>query len=147
MHPYPHVYEAAARGEPTGTVPVTTATAPELATTPPPQFDGPEGYWSPETLLIAAFANCFIFTFRAISRASRFEWLGLECKIVGVLDKVDGVTQFTKFETRATLTVASGVDAAKAAQLLEKAEHLCLIANSVRGARTLHVQVLTAGTS
>lgn len=146
MHPYPHVYEAAARGEPAGVVPVTTPSAPEVATTPPPQFDGPEGYWSPETMLVAALANCFIFTFRAVSRGSRFEWLRLECKVVGVLEKVDGVTQFSKFETHATLTVAPGADAAKAAQLLEKSEHACLVANSVRGARTLNAQVVTSGT-
>ncbi len=146
MHPYPHVYEAAARGEPAGVVPVTTPSAPEVATTPPPQFDGPEGYWSPETMLVAALANCFILTFRAVSRGSRFEWLHLDCKVVGVLEKVGGVTQFSKFDTHATLTVPPGADAAKAALLLEKSEHACLIANSVRGARTLKTQVVTSGT-
>ena len=145
MHAYPHVYVAAARGEPAGLVPVTTPTAPDVATAPPPQFDGPEGYWSPETLLIAALANCFILTFRAVSRGARFEWLHLDCKVEGVLDKVDGITQFARFETHATLAVAPGADAAKATQLLEKAEHLCLIANSMRGTRTLQVQLVTVG--
>ena len=143
MHAYPHVYSAAASGEPAGIVPVSTPAAPEIATAPPPQFDGPEGYWSPETLLIAALANCFILTFRAISRGSRFDWLRLECKVDGVLDKLDGVTQFLKFDTQATLVIPQGADAAKARQLLEKAEHLCLIANSLRGARTLQVAVFT----
>jgi len=143
MHAYPHVYSAAASGEPAGIVPVRTPAAPEIGTAPPPQFDGPEGYWSPETLLIAALANCFILTFRAISRGSRFDWLRLECKVDGVLDKLDGVTQFSKFDTQATLVIPQGADAAKARQLLEKAEHLCLIANSLRGARTLQVAVVT----
>jgi organic hydroperoxide reductase OsmC/OhrA len=144
MHPYPHVYTAGASGAPAGPVPVTAATAPEIATTPPPQFDGPEGYWSPETLLTASVANCFILTFRAVSRAARLEWLRLECDVDATLEKVDGVTQFSRFATRATLTVAPGTDEAKARQLLDKAEHACLIANSLRGARALDARVLTA---
>ena len=143
MHPYPHVYTAAARGGPSGPVPVTSATAPELATAAPPQFDGPEGYWSPETMLAASLANCFILTFRALSRLGKLEWLGLECSVEGTLEKVDGVTQFSRFATRATLTVAPGTDAAKATQLLERAEHACLIANSLRATRTLEPRVVT----
>ncbi len=144
MHPYPHVYTAGASGEPAGPVPVTSPTAPAIATTPPPQFDGPEGYWSPETLLTAAVANCFILTFRAISRPARLDWVRLECEVTATLDKVDGVTQFSRFETQATLTVAPGTDDAKARQLLEKAEHFCLIANSLRGERSLHTKVVAA---
>ncbi len=144
MHPYPHIYVAAASGVPAGPVAVSSPTAPDIATTPPPQFDGPEGYWSPETLLTASVANCFILTFRALSRVARLEWLRLECKVEAVLEKVEGVTQFSRFETLATLTVASGADAAKAKQLLEKAEHGCLVANSLRGARKLEARVLTS---
>ena len=144
MHPYPHTYIAAASGGPSGPVPVTAPGAPELATAAPPQFDGPEGFWSPETLLTASVANCFILTFRALSRAARLEWLRLECKVEALLEKVEGVTQFSKFTTVATLTVASGADPAKAKQLLEKAEHGCLVANSLRGKRTLEASVVTS---
>jgi organic hydroperoxide reductase OsmC/OhrA len=144
MHPYPHVYTAGASAEPAGPVPVTSPTAPDIATTPPPQFDGPEGYWSPETLLTAAVANCFVLSFRAIARPAKFEWRHLDCKVTAILEKVDGVTQFSRFETQATLTVASGADEAKARQLLEKAEHVCLISNSLRGARHLEARIVTA---
>jgi organic hydroperoxide reductase OsmC/OhrA len=145
MHPYPHTYVAAASGGPSGLAPVTSPGAPELITAPPPEFDGPEGYWSPETLLTASVANCFILTFRGVSRAARFGWRRLECRVEAVLERRDGVAQFTAFKTDATLTVAPDADAAKAKQLLEKAEHLCLIANSLRGARALEARVVTAG--
>ena len=39
----------------------------------PAEFGGPGDLWSPETLLVAAVADCFILTFRAIARASRME--------------------------------------------------------------------------
>jgi organic hydroperoxide reductase OsmC/OhrA len=144
MHPYPHVYTAGASAAPAGAVPVTSPSAPDIATAPPPQFDGPEGYWSPETLLTAAVANCFILTFRAVSRPARLEWLHLDCEVTATLDKVDGVSQFSRFETRATLTVSPGTDQTRARQLLEKAEHVCLVANSLRGERLLEVSIVTA---
>jgi len=144
MHPYPHRYVAAASAAPSGPVPVSSPGTPDLATTAPPQFDGPEGFWSPETLLTAAVANCFILTFRAVSRAARLEWLRLECRVEAVLDKVEGVTQFSRFETLATLTIARGTDPAKANQLLQKAEHNCLVANSLRAVRKLDARIVTA---
>jgi organic hydroperoxide reductase OsmC/OhrA len=144
MHAYPHLYVAAASGAPSGPVQVSAPGAPDLATTAPPQFDGPEGHWSPETLLTAAVANCFVLTFRALGRAARLEWLRLECRVEAVLEKVEGVTQFSKFETLATLTIAPGTEPAKANQLLEKAERNCLVANSLRGVRNLDARVVTA---
>jgi len=61
-----------------------------------------------------------------------------------VLDKVEGVTQFSRFETLATLTIARGTDPAKANQLLQKAEHNCLVANSLRAVRKLDARIVTA---
>lgn len=142
MHPYPHVYTAAANGRPEGTVALTSPSLPEIATAPPPEFDGPGDVWSPETLLCASLADCFVLSFRAIARASKLEWSELECRVEGVLERVDGVTQFTRYTTFANLKVSPGFDADKARRLLEKADHLCLISNSLRGKRTLVAEVV-----
>lgn len=144
MHPYPHLYRAAATGKPTGAVAVTSPALPDIETAPPPEFDGPGGVWSPETLLCAAVADCFILTFRGVSRAARFEWLALECRVEGTLERIDGQSRFTKFATHVTLTVPAGADAASARGLLARAEHGCLISNSLSGTRTLEVEILTA---
>ena len=145
MHPYPHTYRVTASS--TGAaVTVAADTLPPLSTAPPPEFDGPGGHWSPETLLTAAVADCFVLSFHAIGRAARFSWLALECEVEGVLEKVDGTLQFSRFHTRATLTVPPGADAARARQLLEKAEHVCLIANSLKASRLLECSV-RSGTS
>lgn len=141
MHPYPHTYRVSAAGEASGTVAIRSEGLPELATASPPEFDGPGGVWSPETLLVGSIANCFILTFRALARATRLEWRQLECRVQGILEKADGVTQFTRFETSAELTVASGTDEKRATELLERAERGCLIANSLRGTRQLTVRV------
>ena len=145
MHPYPHVYIAAASGLREGTVALASPGLPEIATAPPPEFDGPGGVWSPETLLCASIADCFVLSFRALAVASKLEWIRLECRVEGVLERVDGVTQFTRYTTYASLEVSSGGDVAKARKLLDKAEHVCLISNSLRGERTLVAEVVGTG--
>lgn len=102
------------------------------------------GVWSPESLLCAAVADCFILTFRGLSRAARLDWLKLECRTEGTLERVEDVSQFTRYATFATLTVPAGSDVTKARTMLERAEHSCLISNSLRGVRTLEAEVDTA---
>ena len=137
MHPYPHSYRASTSGGPTASVTVSSPSLADLPSMPPPEFDGPGGFWSPETLLCAAVADCFVLTFRAIARASKFEWQSLECRVEGTLERVDAVSQFTRYTTTATLKVAPGADANKARILLNKAEHGCLVSNSLTGKREL----------
>jgi organic hydroperoxide reductase OsmC/OhrA len=141
MHPYPHLYQASATGSAAGDVIVASPQLPQIVTAPPPQFDGPAGLWSPETLLCAAVANCFVLTFRAVSRVARLEWLELDCRVEGTLERIENQAQFTRFATTAVLTVPAGVDAAKARALLERAEHGCLVSNSLRGTRSLQTEV------
>ena len=144
MHPYPHIYKVSAAAASVGIVTLGAASLPDLESAPPPEFDGPGGYWSPESLLCAAVADCFILTFRAIARASLFDWSRLECRVEGILDRVERVPKFKSFVTYATLQVAPGADATKARALLAKAEHDCLISNSLSGARNLEADVIGA---
>lgn len=142
MHPYPHTYRVTGTATGTGPTIVTSDGLEPIPTAPPPEFDGPGGAWSPETLLTAAVADCFMLSFRAISRASRFEWLALDCQVEGLLERPEGAALFTRFRTVVTLTVAPGTDAAKARLLLEKAEHICLITNSLKAVHELTTRVV-----
>jgi len=142
MHPYPHLYTVEASANPSGDVPVSAAGLPALATAPPAEFDGPGDRWSPETLLVAAVADCFVLSFRGVARANKFDWDALECSVEGRLEKAEGKTHFTRYAVRATLRVPAGTDEAKAKQLLERAEHVCLISNSLVGRRSLESTVV-----
>lgn len=108
---------------------------------PPAEFGGPGDRWSPETLLVAAVADCFILTFRAIARASKLEWLSLSCDVEGILDRVDDVTQFTAFRLRVVLDAPDGTDEQKAIRLLEKSENACLITNSLNAETHLDADI------
>lgn len=142
MKEFPHHYPASARGGALGDVTLSSPGLPDLLSDGPREFGGSGERWSPETMLSAAVADCFILTFRAVARAARFEWQGLECETEGTLERVEGVTAFTRYVTRATLTVAPGADAAKARELLERSEKACLIANSLRGERSLTISIV-----
>ena len=142
MHPYPHHYTASARAPAAGSVTISAPALAPIDTAPPPEFDGPAGFWSPETLLTAAVADCFILTFRALARVARFDWITLDCHTEGTLERIEGQSRFTRFATTARLTVPHGADIPRAQRLLEQAEHGCLIANSLSAARALATEVI-----
>ena len=144
MKPYPHHYQVAASAGVEGEVLLASAGLEPINTAPPVEFDGPGNRWSPETLLCAAVANCLILTFRAIARASKFDWLELNCRTEALLERVQGGARFTRYTSYATLKLPASADAAKARLLLEKSEHSCLVANSLNGERLLHVEVTHA---
>ncbi len=131
MKPLPHSYKANVIGNPEN--PLTTACQnfPNIAVSPPVEFDGPGTEWSPEELFMASISNCLVLSFRVISKMSKFDWLTIECESQGVLDKVDRQIKFTKVFTKATLTVNAGADKEKAEKLLEKAERACFITNTL----------------
>ena len=103
MQDYPHRYKAAARGAAEGVIDTGSPGLESIPAMPPPEFDGPGDKWSPETLLVASVANCFILTFRAVARASKFEWNSLNVEVDGVLDRIERQTQFTEFYIDVTL--------------------------------------------
>lgn len=127
----PHHYHVSAAAESESVVRLTSTDLPALESAAPAEFGGPGDKWSPETLLVAAVADCFILTFKAIARASKFSWISLTCAVEGTLDTVDRLTQFTTFEIKASLTMPPDMNEEKALRLLEKAEQACLITNSL----------------
>ncbi|MCC5857536.1 MAG: OsmC family protein [Ectothiorhodospiraceae bacterium] len=141
MQQLPHHYQVAAEGEPAGNVTVTANGLPALATDAPAEFGGPGDRWSPETLMMAAVADCFILSFRAVARASGFAWEALSCDVTGVLDKQDGVIRFTELVVRPSLTLPDGADGEKAQRLLEKAKKVCLISNSMTADTRLETDI------
>jgi peroxiredoxin-like protein len=144
MQDLPHIYEASANADSDSAVIVSSQGVPDIETAGPVQFGGPGDAWSPEDLLVAAVADCFILTFRAMARASKLEWMSLSCKASGTLDKLDKVTQFTHFDLVTELTIQPGIDENKAERLLQRAEHHCLITNSLKAGSTLDTKIRTA---
>ena len=141
MQGFPHVYKTAGSGTPSSPVTLSSAGLPDLTTTPPPEFGGPEGNWSPESLLAASVADCFILTFQAIAKGSKLEWTNIEVDVAGTLDRVDNVTRFTRFDLNARLVVPAGTDTERADKILHKSEAMCLITRSLVTENHLETQI------
>ncbi len=141
MQAFPHHYSVTASGMPQGGVTLAGDLLTTLRSASPAEFDGPGDQWSPETFLIGAVADCFILTFRAVATASNLSWSSLRCVAVGTLDRVNHVTQFTDVTLHAHLNVPPGTDTDRARRALEKAEHACLISNSLKATTHLETEV------
>ena len=141
MQSLPHHYGVAATARAEGFVELSSPGLVPLESAPPAEFGGPGDRWSPETFLVAAVADCFILSFRAIARASKMSWVEISCDVDGVLDRIDNVTQFSEFRLRVIVDVPQGTDENKAMRLLEKAERACLITNSLKSGSHLDGEV------
>jgi peroxiredoxin-like protein len=141
MQDLPHHYVASADAKSVGNVVLSSSGVDDLISAAPAEFGGPGDQWSPESLLVASVADCFILAFRAVARASKLDWDALSCNAEGILERVDRVTQFTRFNVSVTLDVPSGTAESKAHRLLEKAEQVCLITNSLKAESHLETTV------
>jgi peroxiredoxin-like protein len=141
MQTFPHHYAVTAVAATEGDIQIGADGIPALTTATPREFDGPGDRWSPETLLVAAVADCFALTFRGIARASKVAWASLECDATGTLDRQEGITRFTHVHLHASLTVPPETDVELAERLLRKAEDRCLISRSLNGSVHLEPRV------
>jgi len=141
MQDYPHLYIATAKGRSEGIIDTGSPGLENIQAMPPAEFGGPGDKWSPETLLVAAVANCFILTFRAVARGSRLEWNSLDVEVEGVLNRVEHVTRFTEFHIKVKLRLPPGADWHKAHRAAEKSEKVCLVTNSLNGDKLLEVDI------
>ncbi len=127
-----HRYLVTTRAKPEGNVQVAGEGLPDIEVAPPESFGGPGGVWSPEELLIAALADCFVLSFRAVAQMSKFSWQSLECEVEGTLEKVGKTMGFTGFHIAGTLVIGTGADPDRARELLDKAEQTCFVSNSLK---------------
>jgi organic hydroperoxide reductase OsmC/OhrA len=141
----PHRYFVTASGAVTGHVNLTSTGLDPIDSLAPVEFGGPGDMWSPETLLVAAVADCFVLTFRGVARVSSLPWSTLKCEVEGLLDRVEGKTQFTGFFADVTLDLPSCDRLDEAQRLLHKAEQTCLIGNSLKAPMRLHITITAGG--
>ena len=144
MQDYPHHYVVVASSRPGSNVDVSSPGLETLESAGPAEFGGPGDKWSPEHLLVASVADCLMLSFRAIARASKFDWTSLSCDAVGTLERVGKVPQFTDFQLKVTLEIPEGAKDDRALRLLDKAEHHCLITNSLKASTRMEAKIRVA---
>ena len=140
MQPLPHTYTVTASLE-QDSVHLESPGLPSIESAAPAEFGGPGNLWSPETLLAAAVADCFILSFKAIANASKFSYMHLTCHVDAILDRRDRITRFTGLVIKPVLTIDNEEQREKAEKLLGKAEATCLITNSLTAEVTFLTEV------
>jgi organic hydroperoxide reductase OsmC/OhrA len=144
MQDLPHHYKVAATAKSDGDVSLTSDGLNPISSAPPAEFGGLGDQWSPETLLVAAIADCFILAFRAIARASNLPWNSLNCEVTGTLERSGGKTKFTEYLIRAALDIPQDANEDRANRILKKVEDNCLVTNSLSGTKHLEAVVTKA---
>ncbi len=106
---------------------------PALAVATPPEFQGHEGFWTPEHLYVASVNVCFMTTFLAIAQNSKLDVASFRASAKGKLEKVEGTGfQITEIILRPRVVVRSSQDLDRAGRILAKAEKNCLISISIK---------------
>jgi len=116
---------------------ISCAGKPDVTVATPPEFKGHEGIWSPEDLFVASVNTCVMTTFLAVAERAGLAFSAYESVAEGRLELVEGKFQFTAITIKPTITLEAVADAAKAKELIEKAEANCLISNSMKARITL----------
>jgi organic hydroperoxide reductase OsmC/OhrA len=138
---FPHFYSVRAEAGTDNGADLTSGGLPALRTAPPPEFGGPGDRWSPETLAVAAVADCLALTFKAIAHTRAFRFTRITCDVQGKLDRVDRVTSFTDFQVNVRLDLPPEASVEEARQLVDMAKRHCLITNSLKA--TVHFELTT----
>lgn len=117
----------------------------ELQVATPPEFPGGvEGIWSPEHLYTASVSGCFLTSFTAVARYSKFEFLELRIDSDGIMSKEDNKYVMSKVILKPVLTIPQDVSRKKALRLLEKAEEICLITRSINAEVKMEPQIVVS---
>lgn len=116
---------------------------PELRVSSPPEFKGEAGVWTPEDLFVSAVECCTMATFLAFAQRKGLPLLAYRSSAEGTLELVDGKLKFTSVRVYPEITVATPDGAEDARRLIEDAERLCLVANSLDTKVTVQATVAT----
>jgi organic hydroperoxide reductase OsmC/OhrA len=108
----------------------------------PPEFGGEPGVWTPEHFLLAAVGSCFIETFKAVAKASKLDFQGIEVSVDGVIEKDAGGLRFTKITIRPTVIIYNNESHELGLRVLAKTERGCLIVRSLSSQIELDSKIL-----
>lgn len=112
-----------------------------FAVTPPPEFRGPDGFWTPEDLLVAAVNSCFLMTFLAYAARDQIALAGYQSEAEGVLELVDRKMVVTRIKLTVHVSLKSSSDVPKAQVILQLSKENCIISNSVKSAVELETKI------
>jgi organic hydroperoxide reductase OsmC/OhrA len=117
---------------------------PHIPVSPPPDFRGRAGRWTPESLFIASVETCLLFTFLSLARSRHLEFASYESEAEGLLEQVYGKLVISKVTVRPKITIASEEEREEAEGIVEVLDDHCFISNSVESEIVIEPQIVVA---
>lgn len=115
---------------------------PKISCAIPPEFGGPgDGGYSPEDLFALSVLNCMIATFKVYGEMAKIQYSEISGSAKATLNKHPSNSILWISDIEFTLEVKGSSDKEKAKSLLDKAIHDCAISNSIKSAKSFHLNV------
>ena len=105
---------------------------PAINVTPPPEFGGEPGRWTPEDLLISAVESCLMMTTLSVAQKQKINLKAYASKATGKMAKTSEGLRFTGLDVTIDLQVADATDIEKAVKAVAIAEKYCPVSNGVK---------------
>ena len=103
---------------------------PSIKISTPPEFGGPEGFWSPEDLFVSSINSCLMTTFLYFIFKNNVELKDYISEAEGIVEKKNSL-KFTQVKVNIKIKVGENENIEKIEKFIELAEKYCLISNSV----------------
>lgn len=113
-----------------------------IAAGAPPEFNGREGQWSPEHLLVGSMNACYMLTLLTIAENSKINIASFSSSAQGKLEKVAGAGyQITEIVVKPRVVVGSADELSRMPRILDKAKENCFISNSIKATIKIEPEV------
>ncbi len=111
---------------------VSSLNKPDIEISTPPQFEGYEGYWSPEELFLSSINSCIMTTFFYFADKFSLEFVSYHSEIEGEVCLDKGSFVFSLITVRPIVTVKNIYKKEKVLKTIEKSHKYCLVSASVK---------------
>lgn len=120
---------------------------PSILISPPPEFMGVAGRWTPENLYVASIESCLLYTFIALARSRQLDYAGYSSTAEGVLESIEGQMIVSTVIVRPRIVIKHEADREKTLGIAGSLEPNCFISNSVESEVRIEAEIVVKETA
>ena len=98
----------------------------------PKDFGGPGDAWTPEHFYAAGVGSCVMATFLSIAKMSKLNFVSYESRASCCMEKTPEGFRMTSVTLTPRIVVSEEKERERAQRMIEKAENMCPISNSLK---------------
>ncbi|MDZ8118824.1 OsmC family protein [Pontiella agarivorans] len=104
---------------------------PAIDVATPPEFGGPEGFWTPEDLMTAAVESCIMASALFFLNRGKIGFRSYSSHAAGTMEKGPSGLVFSRISVTVTLELEDAAQADAARKALQQAEKTCPLSNTL----------------